>query len=152
MKCPNCSHENQAWRKFCGECGRNLVCPRCKAINLDGGNYCGECGEGTQKVDHFTSEGEEISYVSVESAGLNAIQAALQDREQYRGHINGEVEHISFTVGDVREEEEHFYITIISSQPVYPHMSGIESIIMDKSGHITLRQIIEYPRGRSQPY
>jgi predicted ATPase/class 3 adenylate cyclase len=44
--CSNCGFENDAGRKFCGECGRALSvsCPSCGTPNTPGMKFCGECG------------------------------------------------------------------------------------------------------------
>ena len=46
MICPGCGTENEAGRKFCGECGRPLAaaCPRCGTPNPPAAKFCGECG------------------------------------------------------------------------------------------------------------
>src|SRR5205823_7349899 len=46
MRCPNCATENEAGRKFCGECGAALatVCASCGTANPPGTKFCGECG------------------------------------------------------------------------------------------------------------
>ncbi|HJT37088.1 MAG TPA: adenylate/guanylate cyclase domain-containing protein, partial [Actinomycetota bacterium] len=46
MRCPNCGTENEAGRKFCGECGTALafVCSSCGTPNPQGTKFCGECG------------------------------------------------------------------------------------------------------------
>jgi class 3 adenylate cyclase len=46
MRCPQCSHENLAGTKFCGECGRPLAarCAACGASNPPTNKFCGECG------------------------------------------------------------------------------------------------------------
>ena len=46
MKCPECKTNNPDHRKFCRECGANLLllCPRCSTENLPGDKFCGECG------------------------------------------------------------------------------------------------------------
>ncbi len=46
MVCSNCGFENEAGRKFCGECGQSLaaVCPSCGRPNAPGMKFCGECG------------------------------------------------------------------------------------------------------------
>ena len=45
MICTNCGTENDAGRKFCGECGTRLlaVCPSCGAANAPTAKFCGEC-------------------------------------------------------------------------------------------------------------
>ena len=45
MTCPSCGAENEAGRKFCGECGSKLasVCPNCGSTNPPTAKFCGEC-------------------------------------------------------------------------------------------------------------
>ena len=44
--CSNCGSENEAGRKFCGECGTALalICSNCGAPNNPKVKFCGECG------------------------------------------------------------------------------------------------------------
>src|SRR6059036_937256 len=46
MQCAACGSENEAGRKFCGECGSalSLPCPTCGGSNTPGVKFCGECG------------------------------------------------------------------------------------------------------------
>jgi class 3 adenylate cyclase len=46
MTCPSCGTENEAGRKFCGECGTALAvaCASCGTANPPGVKFCGECG------------------------------------------------------------------------------------------------------------
>src|SRR5712691_9400123 len=46
MRCTACGHENEADRKFCGECGARLalICPSCSHVNQSSDRFCGECG------------------------------------------------------------------------------------------------------------
>ena len=48
MNCTRCGAENEAGRKFCGECGTRLAiaCPACGAANPPAVKFCGECGAG----------------------------------------------------------------------------------------------------------
>ncbi len=43
--CTDCGAENEAGRKFCGECAARLaaVCPACGASNVPTAKFCGEC-------------------------------------------------------------------------------------------------------------
>ena len=45
MICSSCGTENEAGRKFCGECAARLavVCPACGAPNSPTAKFCGEC-------------------------------------------------------------------------------------------------------------
>jgi class 3 adenylate cyclase/tetratricopeptide (TPR) repeat protein len=47
MKCPKCQTDNTGMRKFCRECGAELllICPQCGSENLPGDKFCGECGQ-----------------------------------------------------------------------------------------------------------
>jgi class 3 adenylate cyclase len=46
MRCPNCHCENPDNKKFCSECGAELLrrCPKCSADNASAAKFCGECG------------------------------------------------------------------------------------------------------------
>ncbi len=46
MVCGSCGSENEAGRKFCGECGTPLavICGACGAANSANVKFCGECG------------------------------------------------------------------------------------------------------------
>jgi len=46
VTCPSCGSENEAGRKFCGECGNALAqqCPSCGTANPPSVKFCGECG------------------------------------------------------------------------------------------------------------
>jgi hypothetical protein len=46
MRCSNCSSENPAAKKFCGDCGAPLanLCPKCGAENPPSKRFCGDCG------------------------------------------------------------------------------------------------------------
>jgi class 3 adenylate cyclase/tetratricopeptide (TPR) repeat protein len=45
--CTSCSKENEAGRKFCGQCGAQLfvLCGHCEAPNSPEDRFCGDCGE-----------------------------------------------------------------------------------------------------------
>src|SRR5260370_5684823 len=46
MRCPSCTHDNRADRRFCAECGAPLAasCGACGASNEPGEKFCGGCG------------------------------------------------------------------------------------------------------------
>jgi len=46
MKCPRCEAENEAERRFCGQCGTSLKwpCPACGFVNSPEDRFCGGCG------------------------------------------------------------------------------------------------------------
>jgi hypothetical protein len=45
MKCPKCQTDNPEDKKFCRECGADLVylCPQCGAEVLPSDKFCGDC-------------------------------------------------------------------------------------------------------------
>lgn len=47
MECHRCRSQNEAHRRFCGECGQALVtvCVRCGFLNRAVDRYCGGCGD-----------------------------------------------------------------------------------------------------------
>jgi class 3 adenylate cyclase/tetratricopeptide (TPR) repeat protein len=46
MRCASCGADNDAGRKFCGECGSSLsvACPACGSPNAPMVKFCGDCG------------------------------------------------------------------------------------------------------------
>jgi predicted ATPase/class 3 adenylate cyclase len=50
MTCAACGSDNEAGRKFCGECGRPLAraCAACGAANAATVKFCGECGSALE--------------------------------------------------------------------------------------------------------
>ncbi len=53
MRCLSCGSENEAGRKFCGECGNALArpCPTCGTLNSPPVKFCGECGTALEGAD-----------------------------------------------------------------------------------------------------
>ena len=51
MKCPKCQAENPEAKKFCRNCGQELLfaCPECGAEILPGDHFCGDCGHNLPK-------------------------------------------------------------------------------------------------------
>ena len=84
MRCPACGTENEAGRKFCGECGSPLaqLCPACGAANGPAVKFCGECG--TPLAEHAPSPAQptaERRRVSVLFADLVGFTAASEGRD-----------------------------------------------------------------------
>ena len=52
LKCPKCQAENRENRKFCRECGAELVliCPKCGSEHLPREKFCGECGHDLREA------------------------------------------------------------------------------------------------------
>ena len=90
MTCPACGTENEAERKFCGECGSSLAlaCPACQAPNPPGTKFCGECGaslvEGNAAtVREHTAERRLVSVLFVDLVGFTAASEG-RDAEDTR--------------------------------------------------------------------
>jgi predicted ATPase/class 3 adenylate cyclase len=87
MRCSSCGTENEATRKFCGECGRPLavICAECGSANTPGVKFCGECGTalGTAPVARETPEAPaaERRLVSVLFADLVGFTSASETRD-----------------------------------------------------------------------
>jgi class 3 adenylate cyclase len=90
MRCSSCGSENEATRKFCGECGSPLAiaCAECGSANTPGVKFCGECGSplvAQQSVDRpAVAEGPlaaERRLVSVLFADLVGFTAASEARD-----------------------------------------------------------------------
>ncbi len=94
MRCASCETENEAGRKFCGECGARLLiaCPACGSGNSPGIRFCGECGGsldiGAGGAPGATTSGSvapthesERRLVSVLFADLVGFTTLAQDRD-----------------------------------------------------------------------
>ncbi len=87
MRCSACGTENEATRKFCGECGSPLavLCAACGSANTPGVKFCGECGASlaSAPVDSVAPEAPaaERRLVSVLFADLVGFTAASETRD-----------------------------------------------------------------------
>jgi class 3 adenylate cyclase/tetratricopeptide (TPR) repeat protein len=85
MRCGSCGTENEATRKFCGECGSPLVvvCAGCGGANTPGVKFCGECGTALQPVEtgRDTAPTAERKLVSVLFADLVGFTALSESRD-----------------------------------------------------------------------
>src|SRR5207249_4533976 len=86
--CANCGTENEAGRKFCGECGSPLaaVCPACGTPNSPGVKFCGECGAPLSAVPREpalvpTAPAAERRLVSVLFADLVGFTTLSESRD-----------------------------------------------------------------------
>ena len=89
VRCTACGGDNEAGRKFCGECGASLllVCPDCATPNPSSVKFCGECG--APLAPHATSGSEssapvpqaERRLVTVLFADLVGFTAASEGRD-----------------------------------------------------------------------
>ncbi len=86
MRCNACGTENEAGRKFCGECGSPLArpCPACGAANSPGAKFCGECGSplaADATAPARAAPAAERKHVSVLFADLVGFTALAEDRD-----------------------------------------------------------------------
>jgi class 3 adenylate cyclase/tetratricopeptide (TPR) repeat protein len=86
MRCSACGTENEAGRKFCGECGGALavVCPSCGGSNSPGVKFCGDCGATLTGEPAPTSRSvpaTERKHVSVLFADLVGFTALSESRD-----------------------------------------------------------------------
>src|SRR4051812_10055893 len=75
MRCPACATENEAGRKFCGECGGPLAhsCPACGAPNSPGVKFCGECGSA------LSARPAAVAKVPAPAAGRRLVSVLFAD-------------------------------------------------------------------------
>src|SRR5256712_5508894 len=97
MRCAACGTENEAGRKFCGECGESLAlaCPSCGTPNPPAVKFCGECGtaltagngQQTSSVEPDlqapTSERRLVSVLFADLVGFTTLSEA-RDPEEVR--------------------------------------------------------------------
>jgi len=93
VRCPSCSTENTAGRKFCAECGARLSagCPSCGATNDPSAKFCGECGTAltvaaavTPAVAvESTTERRIVSVLFADLVGFTTL-AETRDAEEVR--------------------------------------------------------------------
>ena len=86
MRCPACQSENEAGRKFCGECGAPLAqaCPSCGAANPPAVKVCGECGSAltaAAPVPAAVQPAAERRLVSVLFADLVGFTSLTEHRD-----------------------------------------------------------------------
>jgi class 3 adenylate cyclase len=69
--CTSCGTENEAGRKFCGECGAALavICPSCGSANSATAKFCGECATRLTGVTTPTPTSKPETDVPKPSAG-----------------------------------------------------------------------------------
>ncbi|MGE5272345.1 MAG: AAA family ATPase [Verrucomicrobiota bacterium] len=92
MRCSSCGTENEATRKFCGECGKALaiVCAECGSPNSPGVKFCGECGSPLgeqaspdQTVPTIAAERRLVSVLFADLVGFTSA-SEVRDAEDTR--------------------------------------------------------------------
>ena len=93
----------------------------------------------------FTPEGETYGYISLDQARVRAIEHARDNREFYGPHYS-QMELVWEVVS--QEESEDYYDITLSFRPAtgFSGKPGVEQLTIDKTGPITLRQILSQPR------
>src|SRR5215468_5624460 len=84
MRCPSCSHDNRAERRFCAECGAPLAatCVACGASNEPGEKFCGGCGAQLHGVTGLGVEGLRAPTPTPNPLTPNSISSEVGERRQ----------------------------------------------------------------------
>jgi len=112
MRCPQCSFDNPAGTKFCGQCGTRLgtPCPSCGTINPEGFAFCGTCGASLASVAAPTPTAEERKVVTIlfaDVTGSTAIAERL-DPEQMRAMMGRFFQAMTEVIGRYEGTVEKF--------------------------------------------
>ena len=107
-------------------------------------------GDKEDKFDAFSAEGESLGYISLEQARVLAMQHARDNRDFYGpaySRINLVWEVFS------QEEGEDYYDVRLSFRPSgrFRGDPGVEQFIIDKTGSIEIRQLLDEPSSLGQP-
>ena len=102
-----------------------------------------------EKLDSFTPAGEALGYITLEQARIQAIQHA-RDNTEFYGPRYARVSLVWEVTS--QEEGEDFYDIRLSFRPAgrFRGEPGVEQFIIDKTGDIQLRQILDEPSDLGQ--
>ena len=106
--------------------------------------------EDHEKLDPSTGEGEASGYISLGQARVLAIRYARGDTAFY-GRAYAGTNLVWEVTGE--EEDEDFYDIRLSFRPSgrFRGEPGVEQFIIDKTGAVQIRQILDEPTGFSGP-
>ena len=106
-------------------------------------------GDKEDKFDDFTAEGEAVGYISLEQARVLAMQHARDNRDFY-GSAYSRVNLVWEVIS--QEEGEDYYDIRLSFRPAgwFRGEPGVEQFIIEKTGIIEIRQILDEPTGLGQ--
>ena len=108
--------------------------------------------EGKKEEEKFEldSAGESLGYISLEQARILAIQHA-RDNTDFYGPTYGGVNLVWEITS--QEEGEDFYDIRLSFRPAgrFRGEPGVEQLIIDKTGNVQLRQILDEPSDLDRP-
>ena len=105
--------------------------------------------EGKQEEKFgFTSEGESLGYIGLNQARLLAMQHARENTGYYTETLGATYAGVNFVWELVSQEEnEDYYEIKLSFRPAgrFSGKPGLEHFVIDKLGHIEMRQILGEP-------
>ena len=103
-------------------------------------------GSKEDKFDPFTREGETLGYISLEQARVLAMRHA-RDNTDFYGPAYSRINLVWEVIS--QEEGEDYYDIKLSFRPAgrFRGDPGIEQFIIDKTGSIEIRQILDEPTG-----
>jgi len=104
-------------------------------------------GKEEEKFD-FTSEGEELGYISLDQAVLQARQLAQEDGERYQPRLGWD--EIVWSEVSSEQREDTFRIVLQFRRPsrgVIEEQTGEEEFVFDLAGSMVFRQVLVWPEG-----
>ena len=107
-------------------------------------------GNKEDKFDQFTAAGESLGYITLEQARILAIQHARDNTDFYGPTYRGV--NLVWEITS-QEDGEDFYDIRLSFRPAgrFRGEPGVEQLIIDKTGSVQLRQILDEPSDLGQP-